>query len=73
MQAQGRLDGAAVRNKPEGYYFELMVEWDESHELQKQFRTVGDYISYIIREEKKQTENVEIKEEKPKEENLVFL
>jgi len=74
MQVQGRLDGAAARNKPEGYYFDKMVEWDESHELQKRFRTVRDYISYIIQEEKKEIQ-AGWKEEKPhsKEEELVFL
>jgi len=52
-----------------------MVEWDESHELQKRFRTEGEYVSYVIKEDKKQEgKNHEIKiEEKTKEENLVFL
>tara|TARA_B110000285_G_C14719699_1_gene421582 strand:- start:66 stop:245 length:180 start_codon:yes stop_codon:yes gene_type:complete len=54
MQAQGRLDGAAARNLPEGYHFDKMVEWDSSFELQKRFRTAGAYVSHIIKEDKKQ-------------------
>jgi hypothetical protein len=46
-----------------------MVEWDQSHELQKRFRTVGDYISHIIKEDKKQeSEAPKVQEDKSQEE-----
>ena len=54
MQVQGRLDNAVARNKPEAYYFDKMVEWDESNELQKRFRSAREYVSYVIKQEKKQ-------------------
>ena len=53
MQVQGRLDNAVARNKPEAYYFDKMVEWDESNELQKRFRSAREYVSYVNKREKK--------------------
>jgi len=50
-----------------------MVEWDESHDLQKRFRTASHYISHLIKEDKKEAKNLDVNEGKKTEEDLVFL
>lgn len=46
----GRLDGENAVKTGEGFYFDLMDQWFESPDLQKEYAHVGYFITHHVQE-----------------------
>ena len=45
MQILGRKDGANAVKKGDGFYFDMMREWNKSDELKNEYPRLEDYLS----------------------------